>query len=193
MVLRARTDITDKDGNRMGLDKDVYVHHILLADIGQGKKLDIAPMVPEKSNCSAASSGSMIPGMGMMGKPAGGMVGHSKRQAPSSIGINSFSLFIVKGNEGDSTTFGVVNSTSVKSGYWIGKDDKFTSAAEIVNYKSVPQDVYLTIDMEYLNVNGPRPANYLDVTFGTIQVESCGSKGSSVYLCMIHRDISTWS
>jgi hypothetical protein len=126
--------------------------------------------------------------MGMKGsqKPAGGMAGHShpKRQAPSSIGLNSFSLFIAKGNEGDSTTFGVVNSTSVKSGYWIGKDDKLTSTAEVVNYKSVPQDVYLTIDIEYVNVNGPRPANYLDVTFGSIQVESCGSGGSSFYLCM---------
>jgi hypothetical protein len=188
MVLRARTDITDAEGNRIGLDKDIYVHHILIVDQGEGKSMAMAPMVALNSNCTSPSGGSAgpMPGMGMMGMgggpkagagaPAMGGHGHRKRQISSA----KFSLFIAKGNEGDSTTYGAFNSTEVKSGYWIGKDDQLMSSAEVVNYKSVPQDVYLTIDMEYLSINGPRPSDYLDVAFGTLEVENCG-KG--IYLC----------
>jgi len=182
MVLQARTDITDKDGNRMGLDKQIYVHHIILAGLGEGKTMRMAPMSPERSNCAGA--GIALPGMNMMGGPkpeAGGMSGHShsKRQG---LSMNSFNLFIAKGNEGDSTIFGAVNSTSIKSGYWVGKNDKFASAAEVVNYKTVPQDVYLSIDMEYINIDGARPADYLDVAFGTLQVQPENCK-SGLNLC----------
>jgi hypothetical protein len=37
MVLNARTDITDKDSNRLSQDKSNFVHHILVADQGQSK------------------------------------------------------------------------------------------------------------------------------------------------------------
>jgi len=183
MVLQARTDITDKDGNRMGLDKQIYVHHIILAGLGDGKSLKMAPMSPERLTCAGASAGISLPGMNMMGgsKPAtDGMSGHShsKRQG---FGLNSFSLFIAKGNEGDSTTFGAVNSTTIKSGYWVGKNDRFASAAEVVNYKTVPQEVYLSIDMEYINIDGARPADYLDVAFGTLQVQSESCKGLNLF------------
>jgi hypothetical protein len=54
--------------------------------------------------------------------------------------------------------------------------DPILALAEIVNYKSVPQDVYLSLDMEYVQFNtSVRPADYLDVNFGTILVEQCGS------------------
>jgi hypothetical protein len=86
-----------------------------------------------------------------------------------------FSIFIAKGNEGDASVFAPLNTSSaVKSGYWIGKDDVMLGMAEVINYKKVPQQVYLTIDYEYLPVNGPRPAEFLEVGFGTVMVTQCG-------------------
>jgi hypothetical protein len=122
-------------------------------------------------------------GFGMMGTPRNSMggEGHMKRSPQGFGGIGGmlgglkFSMFIAKGNEGDSSVFAALNPKSpMKSGYWIGKGDQVLGMAEAISYKDVPQDVYLTIDYEYIPVNGPRPKEYLDVSFGTIMVTDCG-------------------
>jgi len=119
----------------------------------------------------------------MMGAPRNSMghEGHMKRSPQGFGGLGGimgglkFSMFIAKGNEGDSSIFAPLNPKSpMKSGYWIGKGDQVLGMAEAISYKDVPQDVYLTIDYEYVPVNGPRPKEYLDVSFGTIMVTDCG-------------------
>jgi hypothetical protein len=44
-----------------------------------------------------------------------------------------------------------------------------------VNYKSIPQEVYFTMDMEYMKFDAGQPKEYLDAGFGIIMVEQCGS------------------
>ena len=186
MVLQARADITDKDGKKLSLSDEVYTHHILATDMN--RTYSMAPIVPKLSSCTRpAGAASGLGSMGMMSNPQGsnaksqGSASHQKRspQIPDGIrgrlGNMKFSIFIAKGNEGDASVFAPLNTASpVKSGFWIGKDDVMLGMAEVINYKKVPQQVYLTIDYEYLQMSGPRPANYLDVGFGTIMVAPCG-------------------
>jgi hypothetical protein len=190
MVLQARADITDKDGKRLGMNEKVYTHHIVVTD--QNRTSSMAPLLPGRSSSSPSSScaggkGGMggMGGFGMMSSPKGsnaqGHGGHMKRSPQGLGGIGGmlggmkFSMFIAKGNEGDASIFAPLNTKSpMKSGYWMGKGDQVLGMAEAISYKDVPQEVYLTIDYEYIPVNGPRPAEYLDVSFGTIMVTDCG-------------------
>jgi len=105
--------------------------------------------------------------------------GHMKR-SPQSGSIASMlnpapSLLLAKGNEGDGTIFSPINGT-VKSGYWIGKDDKLLFLTEVVNYQNEPQEVYLTVDLDYQSFPGGPPKDFLDVSWGMLQV-ACSSTG----------------
>jgi hypothetical protein len=142
MILRARADITDKDGNRLGLKNDIYIHHILVANLA--RKLAIAPIIPTRTSCpNRQKPGNGMQGVGglggMMSTPKGGAEhSHSKREPQiggaggrgSVPGLN-FDLFIVKGNEGDTQNFSPYNTADVKSGYWIGHDDRLSALVSL--------------------------------------------------------------
>jgi hypothetical protein len=192
MILQAVADITNKDGIRLGLKNDVYIHHILVANLGH--KWSLAPLVPVKSSCPPGQRfGGGTQGMGT--PKGGGTHSRLKRQlgGKGAKGFSNFDLFIIKGNEGNSQTFSPYNTTNVKSGYWIGRNDRLSamvrsffglysghkadgmiSQAEVVNYKNTPQEVYLTVDLEYLKFDAGRPKEYLDISFGAIMAEQCG-------------------
>jgi Fe-S cluster biogenesis protein NfuA len=201
MVLQARADITDKDGKKLSLSDQVYTHHIVVTDMD--RSFNMAPFTPGRGSCSSGRGGMPgLGGFGMMGSPKGsnptsqGHGTHQKRSPQRSGGFGGlsgamkFSMFIAKGNEGDASIFAPLNSSSpVKSGYWIGKNDVILGMGEVINYKTVPRQVYLTIDYEYIPVNGARPAEYLDVSFGTVMVEQCGS----INLRMFSQMSSLWS
>jgi hypothetical protein len=197
MVLSARAEIVDNDGKKLDAKDGVYVHHILVADLG--RNMVVPPLAPtgfnSKNGCPARAKGAKGAG-GMSGMSGmGGMGGHSKlrKRIPQFGSLGSLlggkagsgtsgnglpsglSLFIGKGNEGDSSVFAPLNSTALKSGFWIGKNDKMTATAEVVNYRDKPKDVYFAIDMEYLKFDGGRPADYLDVGFGALLIEQCGN------------------
>ena len=131
MVLQAVADITDKDGTRLGLKNGVYIHHILVANLGH--KFSLAPLLPYKSSCPTgqkpASETSGMGGMGGMGAhKSGTKPSHLRRQLGDLFkGISNFDLFVIKGNEGNSQTFSPFNTTNVKAGYWIGHDDRLSA------------------------------------------------------------------
>jgi hypothetical protein len=177
MVLGARIDITDKEGNKLGLENKIYVHHIITMALG--RTMTMAPLFPalNRGSCQGSPMGG---GMGMMGAPKSTSSDQGPKTGGHSHGMLSkrqgmFSIFIGKGNEGDSTRFSALNNTVVKSGYWIGQKDKIGQTAEVVNYKNQSQEVYLTMDYEYNKMTGARPKEYLDVGLGAIQVEQCGN------------------
>jgi len=184
MILRATADITDKDGNRLGLKNDVYIHHIIVANLARPLDL-IPPLLPITTTCDFGQGG--WPNLGGLGGKGtskdSGKHSHPKREAQvggqragaSQWSVFNFDLFIVKGNEGDAQVFSPYNTENVKSGYWIGRDDRISALAEVVNYKNVPQDVYFTLDMEYVKFDDGRPKDYLDVGFGSLLVEQCGN------------------
>jgi hypothetical protein len=79
------------------------------------------------------------------------------------------SQFIGKGNEADPSYFSAPNST-VKSGFWLSKTDRLVGGADVVHYKNEDQDVYIGIDVEYLQFD-KKPADYLDVGVGAVGVD----------------------
>jgi hypothetical protein len=199
MVLSARAEMVDKDGKKLDAKDGVYIHHILVADLG--RKMVVPPMAPtgfsSKGGCPARAKGAKGTG-GMSGMHGMSGMGGMTPKAPSKLrkrvpqfgNLGSLlggktgsaggrpgglSLFIGKGNEGDSSIFAPLNSTAIKSGFWIGENDKMTATAEVVNYRDTPKDVYFAIDMEYLKFDGGRPAGYLDVGFGALPLDQCGN------------------
>jgi hypothetical protein len=180
MVLGAKIDITDKSGKKLGLENQIYVHHIITMDLA--RRMTMAPLFPSfnRAQCAGGAKGSIGDASGMMGTMnAAGSKG-SEATGPSNHGMllkrqGMYSIFIGKGNEGDATRFSALNNTEVKSGYWIGAKDKIGLTAEVVNYKNEEQKVYLTMDYDYSTFKGARPKDYLDVGLGAIQVEQCGN------------------
>jgi hypothetical protein len=158
MVLQAKADVSDKNGKKLSLNDQVYTHHITIVDTSRTGGM--APITPASfGSCAKATRSKRSPQSGGAGR--GGM---------------GFSMFIGKGNEADASIFAPLNvSSPIKSGYWFGKDDNVAAMAEIINYKTTPQEVYVTLDYEYLPVDGPRPSEYLDTGFGTIIVQQCGN------------------
>jgi hypothetical protein len=97
--------------------------------------------------------------------------------------IDAMNLFIGKGNEGDPAVFSPLNTSStVKSGFWFSKTSQLIAIAEVVNYKNDPQQVYLTMDYEYLTFPS-RPAGWLDVNFQPVITLS----KTGLNLCMLVR------
>jgi hypothetical protein len=194
MLLRAGADITDKEGNRLGLNGGIYVHHIGLIDTA--RSMTIAPLDEAGSTCPGAKdplaslfgSAANMPGptsMSMAGHS------HSKRQTGPFAKLRPpFSPLFVKGNEADAIIYAPGNSTSVKSGYWIGAHDPIVAIAEVINYQA-EQDVYFTVDFDYLpfeNSNGARPKDYLEVAMGSVRAEKCGHE--NVYqLCKLRASV----
>jgi hypothetical protein len=93
---------------------------------------------------------------GIPGLPAGG----------------NFNQLLIKGHEANHVQFAPLNNSGPMSGLWIGKDDKVLNSVELVNYKEVAQDVYFTMDMEYLPFD-KKPTDILDVTFGGMFAADC--------------------
>jgi hypothetical protein len=199
IVLQARAEITDKDGKRMGLNNQVYTHHIIAVDMSRG--MNMAPIVPTNFSSMTCAAGKIWESMlgktpaakgskpSSMGHGSMGQGSHSKRSPQFGSGTSAppgewgvglpgiFSIFIAKGNEADSSIFAAPNTSGsplMKSGYWLGKNDTVLGIAEVVNYKAIPQDVYLTVDYNYIPIDGPRPRDYLDVGFGVIMTDECG-------------------
>jgi hypothetical protein len=115
-------------------------------------------------------------GMGGMGgsdgaKASGGMGGHShgggmrKRQ----IGNGLISQLFGSGDDGHATSYHS-SDPSLKTGFYIGKNDVFTHMSEFINYKPFPQKVFITADIEF--VPG-RPSNYADAQMGAVSALGC--------------------
>jgi hypothetical protein len=176
MVLQVKAGLTDKDGKALSLNDDVYLHHLVV--VNSARVMSTAPLLPTGLSCSGGFE-ALASMLGFGPKAGNGQppksAGNTKRtpQAGSS-GPGRFSIFVAKGNEGDTNIYSPINTTDVKSGYWLGNNDRISAIIEAVNYKNTTQDVYLTFDMEYLSFPS-RPKEYLDVGFGVIMTEDCGS------------------
>jgi hypothetical protein len=195
MVLQATAHITDKNGKKLGLQDEIYLHHIVMVD--SGRTLNMAPLIPASSSCPAGKGGMF----GVLGSILGNVTGESKgsssAKAPTSGAAShgghsqqkrspqldfsgratpgNFAIFLAKGNEGDTSIYAPLNNSRIKSGYWIGKNEKLSVIVELVNYKTVPRnDAYFSIDLEYIPFKDGRPKEYMDDSFGVIMTDTCG-------------------
>jgi len=84
------------------------------------------------------------------------------------------SVFIGAGAEGTMNIF-AAKSATLKTGYYIQPKDKLFYTAEVVNYKNYEQDVYVSLEYEY--VPGGKQ-NYMDVQMGALNVDGCAKSGA---------------
>jgi hypothetical protein len=98
------------------------------------------------------------------------------------------SAFVTEGDEGAANAFMTKGST-IKRGYYVGKEDKIDISAELVNYKKENQDIYLSLTYEYLPKMEVRDKAYYDVSFSALASNPCGSPN----LCEYNGRKKMWS
>jgi hypothetical protein len=127
-----------------------------------------APAAPREALSSLGGSGSFLAGL---------------LRDYLGLGDAYFRPILVKGHEGNHVQFAPSNNSAPMSGLWIGKGDKIMNSVELVNYKDIAQDVYFTMDMEYLSYD-KKPDDILDVTFTAMFAADCADiMMSQLLLC----------
>jgi hypothetical protein len=122
------------------------------------------------------SSGNMGSIMGAPTRPSrvavqkrqlGGLFGKGKNVDLS----RASAVFIGGGGSAGSGSAFAAKGSDVKSGVYIGPNDKFTFTAEIVNYDPKEKPIYLSLDYEW--VPG-KTAGLMDVGMGALNANGCG-------------------
>lgn len=176
MILSAQGQMAFANGSRQDIQFGVYTHHILLFDVGRpGINLPMKAVCPDGTRSvfgfggvgGATAVGALGVGAGASGGAASGTTGghsHHKRQFPS------ISALVGNGEDASALVFASTDP-AVKSGFYAGKDDRYILTVEAINYDDYLKDVWFSLDIEY--IEGPRPAGYLDVGGGAINIDGC--------------------
>jgi hypothetical protein len=182
MLLKANYDLADKDGKRLDLKDGVYIHHIIMSDrTGRMGGGGVFPKCQRRGGLGGLFGGGAISPKGSMSEHSHGS--SAMRYAAAALaaggpiqkrqGLGFGSILVVKGHEDDPILYAPPNN-AFKSGNWFGENPGLTANIEAINYRNYPQDVYLSIDAEYLQMDGRRPADYLNIGFGMMSTGGCG-------------------
>jgi hypothetical protein len=166
MLLSLHYDVTNGAGKKLVPRDEVYTHHSVL-----GTTARRPPMNPLRA------TGTCMDGVPLPPRPPGSPFppGYDTVPDPSKLGslfANPPVIILNKGQEKNAVNFMPLNQ-KLKSGFWIGQNDTIMTSVEIVNYKDVTQDVYLSLDLEYLSFDA-RPKNYSNVEFASLLAIPCG-------------------
>ncbi|KAF2666845.1 hypothetical protein BT63DRAFT_457803 [Microthyrium microscopicum] len=202
MVLYAQADVSDKTGKKMDIDKGVYSHHVIMADVGR-----VMVPVPAFAKCPDGSIGGFnfdpakMAGGGMGG--AGGKAGHGdaghgksmlkKRQFAGSVDpkmidmlktpggqammakmMPAISIFVGQGDDGTAMRYAAPKGSVIKSGFHIGKNDEMNLMSEVVNYDNAVKDIYVSLDYEYIPMPGKVEDGWYDTGNAALNVQPCG-------------------
>jgi hypothetical protein len=107
------------------------------------------------------------------------------KYCPGSL-FPAVSVFIAQGDENSPMNYFGMNR--IKSGFVIGKEDKISLMSEVINYKKVQQEVYLTLEYEYLPGPVDRKETH-DVGIGAINVNPCGSQTLRTFSLFTEGDV----
>jgi hypothetical protein len=149
-ILSGRLDTIFEDGSKADASKGVYIHHLLVADVGKTS----APFA-------------LCPG------------GHNQKSfVPwlSSHIVESIGAGLIQAGNDQvaSPTIYASPKGPLNSGFLTGFDDTFLLEAEIVNYNKENTTIYMQMEVEYL----PEiPADYLDASALVFSATGCSSPG----------------
>jgi hypothetical protein len=180
MLLKADYSLTDERGARLTLVDGVYIHHIIVSDAAPASGTTTLLAATPSCGKSTAQNGGGLGSLGALvqgflgGAPGGGPKGPASKGGLPVRGIGG--VLISKGHENEPTMYAAPGAT-FKSGFWIGKNDAITANVEAINYKNEPQEVYISIDTEYLQMEEKRPSEYLAVGQGMITSGGCNMAG----------------
>lgn len=149
-LLSGRLDTVFEDGSKADITKGIYIHHLLVADVGKTS----APFA-------------LCPG------------GHNQKAfVPwlSSHIIESIGAGLIQAGNDQvaSPTIYASPNGPMKSAFLTGWDDTFLLEAEIVNYNPENTTIYLALETEFLP---EAPDDYLDASTLIFSATGCNSPG----------------
>jgi hypothetical protein len=161
MVTSALMEVSDKEGKRLDIGEGIYTHHFIAVDVGRYQLPN-----PVEEPC--------VSGMKVPQTPYPGTAAPGSFMAAIEKLIPAVSVFVGKGEEAAPAVFSAPN-TNVKSGFYDAHGDKIYMTAEAVNYKNEDREVYVSLDYEFVKSpnNGKKPAGYLDVGMGSLNIDGC--------------------
>lgn len=149
-ILSGRMDTVDENGKKLDIAEGVYIHHLLIADIGK----TVAPFAACPGGRDQDSIGHWL-----------------SYEVVTAVGAG----LIQSGNDqvGDANTY-YTNKDGMKSAFLTGDDDQFLMEAEIVNYNQENTTVYLQFETEYLQ---DKPDGFMDASTVLFSATGCGDPG----------------
>jgi hypothetical protein len=180
MLLDIHLDVSDKTGKLLVPKDQVYTHHMILGTYGKSAPPNSLRVT---SLCADAKGGQRGPtGLPSIADIAGGIPfqGAGPFGLPFTPGnptemMASFAnsrMILVKGPEQNEINFMSSDGKAPKSGVWIDRNETIVTSVEVVNYKTVPQDIYFTADIEYIDFD-TRPSSYIRTDMATFLGVDC--------------------
>jgi hypothetical protein len=180
MLLDIHLDVSDKTGKLLVPKDEVYTHHMILGIYG---KRTPPTSLRITSLCADGKGGyklpTSIPSLADLasGTPFQGAGPFGLPFTPGNTGdmLSSFinsKMILVKGPEQNEINFMSPDGKVPKSGIWLDKNETLISSIEVVNYKTIPQDIYFTADIEYLDFD-TKPTSYLRTDMATFLGVDC--------------------
>jgi len=137
-VLGIKIDLVYPNTQRADAASGVYLHHAIAFNEAVKRKMKATVLDGWIEGCIGAGGG--IQGT-LMPWVLSGIRSLTNNLESGILGFGAVDEFTQKYTTADG---------KFNSGYYIGPNDKIMIQAEIVNYKTTPQEVYLQFDTEYL-------------------------------------------
>jgi hypothetical protein len=161
-IIENHTSIAYQNGTRANAGTGVYQHHLFFADVSKRK---IDPLVcknwqmPRFSNPFSLNSGA----------PISVFAGSAEDDS---------TLSFVPGTSKSATKTKAIladKMDELRSGYYVARGDNILMSADVVNYRTYPQSIYIVVEVEYIE---GKPQNFVDTHIATINVGMCnGTSG----------------
>jgi hypothetical protein len=140
-ILANHASIVYENETRADASTGVYTHHLFFADVSKSK---LDPLVCKEGTPAASNLFSLNAG------------------APISVFSGSA--------EDDVEMSYVSTGNNFNTGYYVASGDKILFSADLVNYRPYVQDVFVSVELEYLK---SKPTNFADTHMSTINVGMC--------------------
>ncbi|KAF1992051.1 hypothetical protein K402DRAFT_459245 [Aulographum hederae CBS 113979] len=178
MYITGSTYLTYANGSRASIATGIYNHHVFVGDIGKKQSpiyscsTGANTTTPNPETTEAPAEGGHAD---MEGMSAEGEAGHSHGDRVRRDGTSGLAVQLLgSGDDGAPMSYASSQPDVIKTGFYVGKEEKVMHSSEYVNYKDYPQDIYMTIDYEYIP---GKPEGYSDALHSSFTVTGCGGAG----------------
>jgi hypothetical protein len=175
MLLDIHIDVSDKTGKVLVPKDEVYTHHMILGIYGRSTP----PLSMRVSSLCSNRLPTSLPSLSDLagGIPFQGAGPYGLPFTPGNFGdmLSSFSnskMILVKGPEQNEINFISPDGKVPNSGVWLNKNETLLTSVEVVNYKEIPQEIYFTAEVEYLEFD-KKPASYMRTDMATFLGVDC--------------------
>lgn len=145
-ILSGRLDTVFEDGSKADISKGIYIHHLLIADVGKTTApFAFCPNGHNQKDFRSWSASHIVEAIGA------GLIQSGNDQVGTPIVY-------------------AASSGNIKSAFLTGWDDSFALEAEVVNYNQDNTTIYFTMETEFLP---EKPTGYLDASTVIFSVRGC--------------------